>query len=165
MIDLVKKFFGKAVNGRVAEDEEKATHDIGVATCALFLEMSQIDGKFSASEREHIMSVLTNDYGLSDDVAAALLEAAREKLDESIDLWRFTNLINQNYSREEKRRIIETVWRIAYADGKLEKHEDYLAHKLAHLLRLTQEELIEAKLKAKQGHPLKPARYQKGTCT
>jgi len=150
MIDLVKKFFGKAVNGHMAEDEEKATHDIRVATCALFLEMSQIDGKFSASEREHIISVLTNDYGLSDDVAAALLEAAHEKLDESIDLWRFTNLINENYSREEKRRIIEIVWRIAYADGRLEKHEDYLVHKLANLLRLTQGELIEAKLKAKK---------------
>lgn len=149
MIDLVKKFFGKAVDHTRTGDEEERTHDIRVATCALFLEMSEIDGKFSSTEREHVISVLKNEYGLSDDVAAKLLQAARERLDESIDLWRFTNLINENYSREEKRRIIETVWRIAYADGKLERHEDYLAHKLAKLLRLTQGELIEAKLKVK----------------
>jgi uncharacterized tellurite resistance protein B-like protein len=37
-----------------------------------------------------------------------------------------------------------------YADGKLDKHEDYLVHKLANLLRLTHKQLIEAKLKVKK---------------
>ena len=70
-----------------------------------------------------------------------------KELKGSIDLWQFTNLINQNYSLEEKIRIIEMVWKIAYADGKLDKHEDYFLHKLSNLLRLTQKQLIEAKLK------------------
>ena len=50
---------------------------------------------------------------------------------------------------EEKLQVIELVWEIAYADGLLDKHEDYLVHKLADLLRLTHQQLIEAKLKAK----------------
>jgi uncharacterized tellurite resistance protein B-like protein len=54
---------------------------------------------------------------------------------------------------EEKLQIIENVWRIAYADGRLDKHEDYLVHKLATLLRLSHKQLIEAKLKAKQPTP------------
>ena len=58
-----------------------------------------------------------------------------------------TNLINQNYSIEEKIRIIEMIWKLAYTDGKLDKHEDYLVHKLARLLRLTHKQLIEAKFK------------------
>ena len=51
---------------------------------------------------------------------------------------------------EEKLRLIETIWKIAYTDGKLDKHEDYLVHKLAKLLRLTHKQLIEAKIKAKE---------------
>ena len=39
------------------------------------------------------------------------------------------------------------IWRVAYADGTIEKHEDYLVHKLARLLRLTHKQLIETKLK------------------
>ncbi|MBW1739931.1 MAG: TerB family tellurite resistance protein [Deltaproteobacteria bacterium] len=147
MIDLVKKFFGKVTKDGSADQKEEKSHDIRIATCALFLEMANIDGEFSESERENIISILKKDYDLSDEYAAALLEASNEELKGSIDLWQFTNLINQNYSMEEKLRIIETIWRIAYTDGKLDKHEDYLVHKLAKLLRLTHRQLIEAKIK------------------
>ncbi|UCD87713.1 MAG: TerB family tellurite resistance protein [Desulfobacterales bacterium] len=150
MIDLVKRFFNKGREEGLSVREAGTSHDIRVATCALFLEMSHIDGEFSESEREYIMSILKKDYGLSGEYTAALLEAAHEELKGSIDLWQFTNLINQNYSVAEKLQIIETIWRIAYTDGKLDKHEDYLLHKLAKLLRLTHKQLIEAKLKAKK---------------
>jgi uncharacterized tellurite resistance protein B-like protein len=149
MIDLVKKFFGKVAEDDLKGSGERTTHDIRVATCALFLEMSQIDGEISESEREHILSVLKSDYGLSGDHADSLLEASREQLEGSIDLWQFTNLVNQNYSRKEKCDIIETIWTIAYTDGRLDKHEDYLMHKLSKLLRLSHKELIDAKVKAK----------------
>ena len=149
MIDLVKKFFGKSTIDSPRDIGGEKTHDIRVATCALLIEMSNIDGEFSESERESIISVLKKDYDLTDENVIALIEASNEELKGSIDLWQFTNLINQNYSMEEKLRIIETVWRIAYTDGKLDKHEDYLVHKLAKLLRLTHSQLIEAKLKVK----------------
>ncbi|MBW2109303.1 MAG: TerB family tellurite resistance protein [Deltaproteobacteria bacterium] len=146
MIDLLKKIFGKK-----AEDGKNHTraseHDIQVATGALLLEMAHMDGEFSDAEQESILSILRRDHGLDAQTAAALLEASREARKNNVDLWPLTNLINQNYSREEKRRVIETVWKVAYADGKLDMHEDYLMHKLANLLRLTHKELIDAKLK------------------
>jgi uncharacterized tellurite resistance protein B-like protein len=147
MIDLLKRFFGKSVVERSADKEEEAFHDIRIATCALLLEMANIDNKFSESERERIIHVLKKDFELSDGHATALIEAADEELNRSIDLWQFTNLINQNYSEGEKLQIIETIWKIVYADGRLDKHEDYLVHKLAKLLRLTHKQLIDAKLK------------------
>jgi uncharacterized tellurite resistance protein B-like protein len=150
MIDLVKRFFGKSTEDGAEVQRKKSSLDIHVATCALFLEMSKIDGEFSESEKEHIMLILKKDYGLSDEHATALLQASDEELKGSIDLWQFTNLINQNYSVEDKLQIIETIWRIAYTDGKLDEHEDYLLHKLAKLLRLSHKQLIEAKLRAKE---------------
>ncbi|MBW1742924.1 MAG: TerB family tellurite resistance protein [Deltaproteobacteria bacterium] len=150
MIDLVKKFFSQGPQDVATSKEGASPHDIRIATCALFLEMSYIDGEFSESERGYVISILKKDFGLSDEHVAALLEAAHCELKESIDLWQFTNLINQNYSLEEKLRIIETIWRIAYTDGKLDKHEDYMVHKLAKLLRLNHKQLIDAKLRAKE---------------
>ena len=149
MIDLVRRFFGKSRDESQGDKEKDTAHDIQIATCALFLEMSNIDGEFSESERDSIMAVLKKDYGLSGEHTSALIDASHEELEKSIDLWRFTNLINQNYSLEEKIRIIEIIWHIVYADGKLNKHEDYLVHKLAKLLHLTHKHLIDAKLKAK----------------
>jgi uncharacterized tellurite resistance protein B-like protein len=150
MIDLVKRFFSQGPQDGGTDKDGAAPHDIRIATCALFLEMSYIDGEFSESEREYVVSILKRDFELSNEHAAALLEAAHGELKESIDLWQFTNLINQNYSLEEKLQIIETVWKIAYTDGKLDKHEDYLVHKLAKLLRLNHKQLIDAKLRAKR---------------
>ena len=131
MFDLVKKFFSKSQKGAAGEQGADESHDLRVATCALMLEMAQIDGKFDASERDYIIQTLRNDYDLPDEYAAELLEASEKELEESIDLWRFTNLINQNYALEEKIQIIEMIWRLAYKDGILNKHEDYFAHKLA----------------------------------
>ena len=149
MIDLVKKFFAKGEKSDPENQVETSPHDIHVATCALLLEMSNIDGEFSDIEKENIISILKKNYQMSDENAAALLEASNEELENSNDLWRFASLINKNYSIEEKESVIEMVWRVAYADGHLDKHEDYLVHKLANLLRLSHSQLIEAKLRAK----------------
>lgn len=150
MIDLVKNFFGKSEKKRGSGNQkEVSSHDIHVATCALLLEMSNIDGEFSEIEKENIISILKQNYQLSDDNATALLESSNEQLKNSNDLWRFASLINKNYSIEEKENIIEMIWRVAYVDGHLDKHEDYLVHKLANLLRLSHRQLIEAKLKVK----------------
>ena len=151
MIDTIKKFFGKRSGVQGSSEKGGAPHhDIRVATCALFLEMANIDGEFSESEKAHVVSALQKDHGLSDADARALIEASELELKGSIDLWQFTNRINENYSREEKLQIIETVWEIAYRDKELDKYEDYLAHKLAKLLRLTHKELIDAKLRVKE---------------
>lgn len=146
MIDMVKKFFSKNSNEISLSQPKDSTHDIRIATCALLLEMSNIDGEFSEMEKEHIILMMKNDYGLTDEESSALMTASNEELENSIDLWRFADLINQNYSIEEKEKVIEMVWRVAYADGHLESHEDYLVHKLAKLLRLSHSQLIEAKL-------------------
>ena len=161
MIDLAKKFFGKTT-GIGQTDRDKGTfHDIRIATCALLLEMANIDGEFSAAERKNILAILKKDYQLSDEYAEQLINASNDELHRSVDLWRFTNLINRNYSIAEKIRIIEMVWEIAYTDGKLDKYEDYLVHKLAKLLHLTHKQLIEAKLRVIHGKT-SPSTFRNG---
>ncbi len=149
MIDLVKKFFGKKINNGTAERED-SVHDLRIATCALLLEMSRIDGEFSESERQGILSIIKREYEVDNEHITAIIETADKELNGSLDLWQFTNLINQNYTQEEKIKIIEMVWRIAYTDGSLDKHEDFLVHKLANLLRLTHRQLIDAKVKIRE---------------
>lgn len=145
MKDFFKKFFGKPA--AAAGKDEENRHDVRIAACALLLEMGQIDGEFSDDEQEHLIDHLKNEYDLSNDDAKELMDTAHKELDGSIDLWRFSNLINQNYSHDEKNRIMEMIWRVVYADGKLDKHEDYLVRKMATLLRLSHKEMIDAKLK------------------
>ena len=149
MIDIVKKFFQNAPvdEGR----EEDKSQKIQVATCALLLEVANSDEEFSEIERENIVRILEEDFHLFDEYAQELMELAERERKERIDLWGFTRLINENYSIEEKIRIIEMVWKVIYADGKLDKYEDHLAHKLSKLLKLEHKQLIDAKLKIRAG--------------
>ena len=125
--------------------------DIRTATCALFLEMALTDGEFSETEQDRVLSILKNDYDLSEEDALALIEETSLELEQSIDLWQFTKRINQSYSSEEKMRVIQMLWQIVYADGSLDKHEHYLVRKLSKLLCLSHEELIEAKRRVIHG--------------
>lgn len=147
MINLVKQFFGKTKTAYSDQKKKEESHDIRIATCALLLEMANIDGEFSEEEQKNLISMLKKNFQLSDEYTAELIKSSQKELQGSIDLWQFTNLINQNYSRDEKIHIVEMIWEIVYADGKLDKHEDYLIHKLGKLLRLSHKELINTKVK------------------
>ena len=153
MLNVMKKFFQQdaAPEDKVELKEEDRAERIQVATCALLLEVANSDDEFSDIERDNIIQILEKDFKLSDEYAKELMELSDKEREESIDLWHFTNLINEHYSIEEKIRIIEMVWKVIYADGKLDKYEDHLAHKLSNLLKLTHEQLIDAKLKVRDG--------------
>lgn len=144
MIDLVKKIIGSKKKNNETKPGKK---DINLATCALLLELAKADGEFSKQEMDNIINIFKTKYNLTETDIDELIKSSEKELEKSIDLWQFTNLINQNYSPEEKLQVIETIWEVAYADGKLDKHEDYLVHKVASLLRLSHKQLIDAKLK------------------
>ena len=147
MIDIVRRFFNKTAPKASEAAGQDTEHDIRVATCALFVEMARIDETFSGAEMNTVLTILKERYGLSPEHADALIAEAERELEKSVDLWQFASLVNENYSNEEKIKIIETLWRIVYVDGKMDQYEHYLMNKLQNLLRLTHEQLITAKLK------------------
>jgi uncharacterized tellurite resistance protein B-like protein len=155
MINSIKRFFNRASHAD-SDDSPTSGHDLNVATCALLVEMARIDESFTDEETEAILRILTTQYGVAVHHAEALIEEADKELAESVDLWQFARLINEHYSRDEKIGIIETLWQVVFVDGKMDKYEDYLMHKMSKLLRLSHKELIDAKLKILHGPPSRP---------
>jgi uncharacterized tellurite resistance protein B-like protein len=147
MLDSLKRIFSQSAAGGAVDSGPPRGHDVRTATCALFLEMARIDEKFTAEEMDTVLSIMKEKYGLSRENAEALIAEADKELEESVDLWQFARLINENYSIDEKIEIIETLWRMVYVDGKMDAYEHYLMAKLKNLLRLSQDQLIGAKLK------------------
>ena len=158
MLSFVNRFFEKINAPSTADESPGSRHDARVATCALLLEMAKIDETFSQEELDAVISLLQQRYGLSETDTEELLAAGQEELKGNIDYWHFTNLINAHYSVEEKVEIVELLWQVVFVDGKMDKYERYLMHKLAHTLRLSHDQLIDAKLKVLHGQaPQSPA--------
>ncbi len=148
MIGKIKDFFNNRLSAEKDATDEVNEKRIQVAASALLIEMASIDDEFSEEEGERILSLLKKEFALTDETAGELIDLAKTELKGSVDLWQFTSLINAEYTPEEKIRLMELVWKVVYADGKLDKHEDYLVRKLTKLLNLRQSETIEAKLAA-----------------
>lgn len=139
---------GKSNTGRESEaDLQQKKH---VAAGVLLLEAAHVDNDCSDDELEHIVATLKEKFGLSEQCTIELLELSHRGRDQAVDLWQFTNQVNQQFSVAEKKAVMEDVWRIILLDGRLEKHEDHFAHKLANLLRLNHKQLIDAKLRARE---------------
>jgi uncharacterized tellurite resistance protein B-like protein len=147
MLDSLKRFFSRPAAGGAEDSGRDTEHDVRIATCALFLEMARIDEKFTAEEMATVLSIMKEKYGLSREHADALIAEADKELAQSVDLWQFARLINENYSIDEKIEIIEILWQMVYVDGKMDAYEHYLMSKLKNLLRLSHDQLIGAKLK------------------
>ena len=149
MIENIKKLFTEKIQP-AKEEKHQDQRKISIATCALLLEMAHADSEFSDEEKQHILDSLKVNFDLTEKDAEDLLDLAEQERKESLDLWQFTNLINQNYSREDKLKIVYTLWKVIYTDGKIDQHEDYLIRKLTYLLNIEHEDMIEAKIKVRE---------------
>ncbi len=147
VIRKLKSFFSQVEQKAPPEEKIDIEARIQLATCVLLLELAHSDDHFSEAEEERIVKILREEFSLSDEYAAELLELAHREREDSVDLWRFTNIIDNNYSSEEKERVMETLWKVIYADERLDAMEDHLIHRLAKLLNLTHKQLINAKKK------------------
>ena len=149
MLDLIKSVFKKTIPEKHGAPEQKGDlqTELKIATCAVLLEMAHADDEFSQQEEQRIEDLMKKNFDLPLETFNEIMEISNKRRDDSIDLWQFTNTIKQNYSPEQKQKVIEMIWNVIYADGHLDQHEDYLAHKLAKLLGLNHKQLIDAKVK------------------
>ncbi|MBU1711161.1 MAG: TerB family tellurite resistance protein [Proteobacteria bacterium] len=148
MFDLIKNIIKKPDPKEPVKNNSAERTQI--AASVLLLEAAQVDNECTQEEMDHVIETLKTQFGLTDDYTQELIELAHQERNDAIDLWQYTNQINKQYSKEEKLAVMEAVWRIIHADGHLEMHEDHFAHKLANLLRLTHNDLIECKIRAKE---------------
>lgn len=142
MLKTLAELFKTVDNGsRGALDGDQ----VRTATAALLFHAIAIDGVADEKEREHIHALLRGHFDMSDGEVAALLQDAEKREQESIDLYRFTSVLRDRLSPDEKRRIIEMMWRLAYADGKLAALEDNLIWRTAELLAVPSRDRMELK--------------------
>ena len=148
MRDFIDRVFSPRRSGE--SSAEPTAYDVQVATAALLIEVAGADDEFSDEEREAIISVLRDSFGLKRDEVDEIVTAADHALEQKTDLYFFTNQINTHFDIEHKIRIIEMVWRVIFADKRLHGREDHLAHRFARLLRLEHAQLIQAKQRTRK---------------
>ena len=80
----------------------------------------------------------------------SVVRAAEEALDRGVRFPAVLEKLSRECSTDQKRRLVESLWRIAFADAELAGHEEYLVRKIAGQLGLTTADLVETKVRARE---------------
>jgi len=152
MFEKIKNLLTDSVQNKNEPGANNGSMRVRVATAVILLEVAHADEDYSPKENARIIGILKKSFDLENEEVSELLKVSEVERKGSIDIWHFTNIINEHFNDEEKYRVVENIWQIIYADGRLDKYEDHIVHKLSSLLHVPHKRMIEAKLKHIRGH-------------
>jgi uncharacterized tellurite resistance protein B-like protein len=147
MFDSLKAFLAELAEGRKAASRFEAD-DYRLAAAALLVHASTIDGPVSEAERRKLHDLLQRRFELDESATAELIDKATQADREAIDLYHFTSLINRTCDLEGRLRIVEMMWEIAFADGRVTEFEENLLWRVSDLLGISANERIALKQRA-----------------
>jgi uncharacterized tellurite resistance protein B-like protein len=121
-----------------------------MAAAMLLLEVAWADQNITDAELRATRDAVQSMFGLDADRVQALVERAKSEHDTAISMYPFTRAVNDALSMEEKRHLIELLWRLAGADDNVDVHEEFTIRRIADLLYVSHDDFIAAKLAARK---------------
>ncbi|TXL08289.1 hypothetical protein BMR07_02720, partial [Methylococcaceae bacterium CS1] len=143
MLNQIKLFFDEHI--KLPAPEEFSEEKLQIASAALLLEMMTMDDAIETIEQETVLALVQQSFSLTLEQATTLFDLAEEQRNQAVDYFQFTSLINKSYSLEQKIELIESLWKIAFVDGDLDMHEEYLVRKISDLLYVPHASLMKTK--------------------
>ena len=143
-------FFKKIFKNEESEDPIIDDKTSTKACVALLLETSMADEILDESELMALKNTLQKDFQINEDEIDELIDLAKENVEDSTSLYEFTRDINDNFDAAERVKLIESMWKIAYADGNIDKYEEHIIRKVSNLIYVAHSDFIKAKLSAKE---------------
>ncbi len=147
MINTIKQFFEKNLQTSPESSDEISEHSLQLATAALMIEMMRADAEISDEEQNAITDTIMSRFVLSAEETDTLLKLAEEEISHSTGYFEFTSLINKGYTYDQKIKVVEHLWEVAFSDSVLDKYEEHMVRKIADLIHVSHKDFIEAKLR------------------
>jgi uncharacterized tellurite resistance protein B-like protein len=151
MLDQIRRFFDEHISTRGSSAPADEAHRVRLAVAALLLEMTHADEEVRPQECAAVEAAITDGFGLTPEEVRELMALAESERHEATDYFQFTSLIKDHFGPEERGQVIEDLWRIAYADARINPYEEHLVRKVAQLLHVPQSTFIAAKHRAQRG--------------
>ncbi len=147
MLPKIKQFFESHFMTESSSSGLDSEHALQLAMASLMIEVAEADYDDAPEERETLLNLVKESFDFSQNEANQLIELARQEHAESTDYFQFTSLINQSYSAKQRIELIENLWKVAFADKVLDKHEIHVIRRIADLIHVSHSDFITSKLR------------------
>ena len=143
MLDGLRHFIADVISP--AAHATRSFDDTGyrLAATALLIHVISLDGEPSSVEKQKLHALLESRFGLDPGTADKLIAAATLVEGEAVDLYHFTSVIMRSVNEEGRLRIIEMMWELVYADGKVSEFEENVVWRAADLLGVSSRDRID----------------------
>ncbi len=150
---MLRKLFERVADafdaGNPGRPEGDAT--LQLATAVLMVDVARADSDFSPEEFDRVVALATRHFGLTADEAAELTNRADETAEDLVSLHEFTQLLHGQLDEDQKADVVRLLWRVAFADGRLDMYEDALVLKISDLLHVSRGLVMRLKHDAAPG--------------
>ena len=143
--DLITKF------GKEEEIQEESNLTLLNNSCAaLLVEIAFADKDFDETEKASLKQSLIETYAIDESDIEEIIIDAEETVSESTSLYGYTSIVNTEFQYEDKLKLLRNLWKIAYADGYLDKYEEHLLRKVSDLIHISHSDYISIKLEIRE---------------
>lgn len=145
MIASLTRFFETCLKPVAQETPQHAQHRLQLASAALLLELAHADHEFNEAEQRALEAILRECYELNDTELQELWQLAQAEKANATSLYQFTALFNEHYDYPAKVQLLTNLWRVAWADGRLDRYEEHTIRKVADLLYMSHKDFIQTR--------------------
>lgn len=150
MIDALKRFFlASAPESTTAASPAAAEKALRLAAGVLLFEIVRADHRIEDTERTVMRAALQSTFNLEAVEVEEVMRLSEEQSRAAGSLYEFTSQVDTAFDADQKKRLVELLWLVAFADGKKDAHEEHMVRRIAGLLHVAHPDFIDAKLKAR----------------
>jgi uncharacterized tellurite resistance protein B-like protein len=150
VLGSLKKLFQERVAPQIAQPSpETREHGLRLAAAALLFEVVRADATVKDEERTVMRTAVQSVFGLAREEAEELVDLAEQASRSAGSLYEFTSLVDQELAPDQKKRLVELLWLVAFADAEKDDHEEHLVRRIAGLLHVPHPDFIDAKIRAR----------------
>jgi uncharacterized tellurite resistance protein B-like protein len=155
LFQAIHEFFEDRANpnpegARIEGDNEALSGGrLQLAATVLFLQMIAADHGSRHDEHKALLNILSRVLRIEGEKAAMVIRVAEEHVKKPLP--KLLRLLRERCSEPQKKKLVESMWRLAFADAELAGQEEYFVRKVAESLGLSRADLVETKILAREG--------------
>ena len=148
MINKIKELITKFGNKEEIEEESDLSK-LNNACAALLVEIAFADKEFDETEKTSLKLALMETYAIEEADIDEIIKDAENTVAESTSLYGYTRIVNDEFEYYDKLSLLKNLWKVAYADGNLDKYEEHLIRKICDLVHISHSDYINIKLEVR----------------
>lgn len=151
LVQEITEFLDRHWPQATAEGSSAITdRQLHLAAAVLMVSVVRVDRASRQDEHRALERALSRALDLETEEAAVVARAAEEAIARGTSFAKTLQRLDAGCTPAQKRRLVEALWRIAFADAELAGDEEYLVRKIAGKLSLTTADLVETKIRARE---------------